>query len=98
MPADFKPDIVIVDSLTAIASVFIENTGNYRIYVEQLFRYFQKLGITSFLITETEQMPTRFSPTGVEEFLADGVIVLYNVRRGNIREHGIEVFTLVDVR
>ena len=43
-------------------------------------------------------MPTIFSPTGVEEFLADGVIVLYNVRKGDIRESAIEVLKMRGVK
>ncbi len=93
LPHGFRPDVVVVDSLTAIASAFRTNT-NYRSYIENLFRYFENLGVTSFLITETEQVPTVYSPTGVEEFLADGVIVLYNVRKGDIRENAIEVLKM----
>ncbi|PNX49799.1 MAG: hypothetical protein BV456_08580, partial [Thermoplasmata archaeon M8B2D] len=63
-------------------------------YVERLFRFFEKSGSTNFLITETEQMPEVFSPTGVEEFLADGVIVFYNIRQGNVRESAIEVLKM----
>jgi KaiC/GvpD/RAD55 family RecA-like ATPase len=46
------------------------------------------------LITETEQVPTIFSQTGVEEFLADGVVVLYSLKHGNIRENAIEILKL----
>tara|TARA_Y100000310_G_C20647532_1_gene797478 strand:- start:71 stop:1318 length:1248 start_codon:yes stop_codon:yes gene_type:complete len=93
-PKDFKPDIIVVDSLTAIASAFTDKEDSYRIYIEQLFTFFQGIDATSFLITETKQIPTVFSQTGVEEFLADGVIVLYNIRKGNIRENAIEVLKL----
>ena len=94
LPKDFKPDIIVVDSLTAIASAFIGMERNYRVYIEQLFLFFEKLNATAFLITETKEVPTVFSPTGVEEFLADGVIVLYNIRKGDIREKGIEVIKM----
>jgi KaiC/GvpD/RAD55 family RecA-like ATPase len=93
-PGNFKPDIIIVDSLTAIASAFTGKEDSYRIYIEQLFRFFEEIGSTSFLITETKQVPTVFSTTGVEEFLADAVVVLYNIKRGNIRERAIEVLKL----
>jgi KaiC/GvpD/RAD55 family RecA-like ATPase len=46
------------------------------------------------LITETEQVPKIFSPTGVEEFLADGVIVLYSLKHENVRENAVEVLKL----
>ncbi len=94
LPEGFKPDRIVIDSVSAIASSFVGREENYRSYIGQLFRYFEKLEATSFLITETEQVPKIFSPTGVEEFLADGVVVLYNIRKGDIRENAIEVLKL----
>jgi KaiC/GvpD/RAD55 family RecA-like ATPase len=94
IPKGFKPDIIALDSLTAIASAFTGKEDSYRIYIEQLFRFFEKLGSTSFLITETKQIPDIFSTTGVEEFLADGVVVLYAIKRGNIRENAVEVLKM----
>jgi len=94
LPENFKPDLIVVDSLTAIASAFTGKEESYRIYIEQLFRFFEKIGATSFLITETKQIPEVFSTTGVEEFLADGVIVLYSIKRGNVRENAIEILKL----
>lgn len=94
LPERFKPDRIFIDSLTAIASTFIGAEESYRIYIEQLFRFFEKLGATTFLITETENIPTKYSPTGVEEFLADGVLVLYTIRRGKLRENAVEVLKM----
>jgi len=94
LPNDFNPDFILVDSLTSIASAFTGREESYRIYIEQLFRFFETIGATSFLITETEQVPKIFSQTGVEEFLADGVIVIYNLKRGNVRENAIEILKL----
>ena len=95
LPKDFKnPDFIAIDSLTAIGSAFTGKQDNYRIYIEQLFRFLERSDATSFLITETEQIPKIFSRSGVEEFLADGVIVLYNIKHGNVRENAIEVLKL----
>ena len=94
LPEGFKPDLIILDSLTAVASAFVGKEDSYRIYIEQLFRFFEKLESTSFLITETKQIPEIFSTTGVEEFLADGVIVFYNIKRENIRESAVEVLKM----
>ncbi|MBD3313150.1 AAA family ATPase [Candidatus Woesearchaeota archaeon] len=94
LPKNFKPEIVVVDSLTAIASAFTEKEESYRIYIEQLFRFFEQIGATAFLITETKQVPKVFSTTGVEEFLADGVFVLYSIKKGNVREYAFEVLKL----
>jgi circadian clock protein KaiC len=94
LPENFKPDIIMVDSLTAIASAFHGKGGTYRLYIEQLFRFFEKQNVNTFLISETNQDPKVYSPTGVEEFLADGVIVLYNIKKGNVRENGIEILKM----
>ena len=94
LPGDFKPDFVVVDSLTAVASAFTGTESSYRLYIEQLFRFFEERGSTSFLITETKQAPEIYSTTGVEEFLADGVIVMHNIERGDIRENAIEILKM----
>ena len=92
---EFKVDFIVLDSLTAVASAFKEKEQqSYRFYVERLFNFLRGMGSTNLLITETKQIPEVFSPTGVEEFLADGVIVLYNIRRGNIRERAIEILKM----
>jgi len=94
IPKDFHPEIIVVDSLTAIISASITKEKNYRVYLQQLFNFFEETGATSFLVTETEPMPTRFSDTGIEEFLADGIVVLYNIQRGDRRENAIEVLKM----
>lgn len=94
IPKDFNPEVIVVDSLTAIISASVTKEKNYRVYLQQLFNFFEETGATSFLVTETEPMPTRFSETGIEEFLADGIIVLYNIQQGDRRENAIEVLKM----
>ena len=94
IPKDFNPEVIVVDSLTAVISASISKEKNYRVYLQQLFSFFEETGATSFLITETEQMPTRFSDSGIEEFLADGILVLYNIQRGDRRENALEVLKM----
>lgn len=94
IPREFHPEAIVVDSLTAIISASITKEKNYRVYLQQLFNFFEETGATSFLVTETEPMPTRFSDTGIEEFLADGIIVLYNIQRGDKRENALEVLKM----
>lgn len=94
IPKDFHPELIIVDSLTAVISASISKEKNYRVYLQQLFSFFEDTGATSFLVTETDQMPTRFSDTGIEEFLADGIIIFYNIWRGDKRENALEVLKM----
>ncbi len=93
-PEGFKPERVAVDSLSAIAAAFVGKEDTYRTYIEQLFRLLEESGATSFLITESTQVPVKITTSGVEEFLADGVIVIYNTQKGNIRESAIEVLKM----
>ena len=94
----FKPDIIILDSLTSISSTFKGKEQSYRFYIERLFRFFETTGATTFLITETQQIPEIFSPTGVEEFLADGVMVIYSIRQQNTRQTAIEVIKMRGIK
>lgn len=82
-PEDFKPDFVVIDSLTSISSAFSGHESRFRIYMEQLFRYLEKNRITNFLIREVST-PTHVGGTSKEEgeavsFLSDGIVVIYNV-------------------
>ena len=94
IPKDFNPEVIVVDSLTAIIAASVTKDKNYRVYLQQLFSFFEETGATSFLITETDPVPTRYSETGIEEFLADGIIVLYNIQRPNLRENAIEILKM----
>jgi KaiC/GvpD/RAD55 family RecA-like ATPase len=90
-PEGFRPDRIAVDSLSAIAAAFVGKEETYRIYIEQLFRLLEKVHATSFLIAESADAPLKLTASGVEEFLADGVIVMYNIRKANVRESAVEI-------
>jgi len=94
IPKNFQPEVIAVDSLTAIIEASVTKDKNYRVYLQQLFGFFEETGATSFLITETEPLPTRYSESGIEEFVADGIIVLYNVQKKDVRENAIEVLKM----
>ena len=98
-PKDFKPDIVLVDSLSSIASAFSGHSSRFRIYMEQLFKYLERENITSFLIRETPNPAHIGALTGREEavsFLADGIVVLYNILFANRGERigGVEIIKM----
>ena len=98
VPKGSKPYMIVLDSISALESAFTGRPESYRIYIEQLFRLFEKIGATTFLITETEEAPKTFSRTGVEEFLADGVFVLYYFKVGDLRVRAIEVLKMRGVK
>ncbi len=94
LPKDFKPYLVALDSISALESAFVGKPESYRIYIEQLFRLFEKAEVTTLLITEIEEGSSKLSHTGVEEFLADGVLVFYNFKLGYSRVRGIEILKM----
>ncbi len=94
IPKNFNPDFIVLDSLSALGAAFIGKESGYRVYIEQLFKFLEKRGVTSFLISETDQVPTTYSRTGVEEFLADGVIVFYNTKKSNSRVRAVEILKM----
>jgi len=98
-PEDFKPDFVVIDSLTSISSAFSGHESRFRIYMEQLFRYLEKNKMTNFLIREVAT-PTHIGATYKEEgeavsFLSDGIVVIYNVIYDNgSRSAAIEILKM----
>jgi len=94
IPKDFHPDVIVVDSLSAIIAASITKEKNYRVYLQQLFSFFEETGSTSLLVAETDPLPKRFSDSGIEEFLADGIIVLYNVQQDDGRQNAIEILKM----
>lgn len=97
IPDGFKPDRVVIDSLSSIAAAFAGRPEEYRIYVEQLFNIFGRVGATSFIITEIQGSEST-GHGGVEDFLADGVINFYNMRKGNIRQPAVEILKMRGTR
>jgi len=99
IPKEFKPDIVLIDSLSAIASAFSGEESRFRVYMEQLFRYLEKNRITTFLIRETAN-PTHVGAIYVERgqvvsFLSDGIIILYNaIFPSGRRKRAVEVLKM----
>jgi KaiC/GvpD/RAD55 family RecA-like ATPase len=94
IPSDFQTTLLTLDSISAIETAFSGTKRQYRIYIEQLFRYFEDLNLTTFMITESSEAPRKFSNSGVEEFLADGIIVFYNFQGVKKRTRGAEIYKL----
>ncbi|MDP1728744.1 MAG: gas vesicle protein GvpD [archaeon] len=99
IPSNFKPDVVLIDSLTSIGSAFSGEESRFRIYMEQLFRYLEGHKITSFLIRETAN-PTHIGGAFLEKgeavsFLSDGIIALYNVfYKSGVRKRALEIIKM----
>lgn len=85
----------MVDSLTALSNAFIEKDEVYRGYLERLVEYIGESAATSFLVNETQEGTWEGYPkAGVEEFLADGVILMHNIRQKSSRLRAVEIMKL----
>jgi circadian clock protein KaiC len=88
-----KPDRICLDSLSALSIAF-ENEENYRKYLKELFELLEDYNSVNLAISETEQNPRTYSRTGVEEFLADGVVVFYNLKENGKRRNAMEILKM----
>ncbi len=89
----FHPDRIAVDSLSALSNSFM-NKEKYRLCIQVLVESLNAHQSLNILVSETEQDPKSYGRVGVEEFLVDGVIVLYNLRKGQLRRRAIEILKL----
>lgn len=90
----FKPDRVVVDSLSALSIAFMENEQGYRQYIRHLFESLEGFKSSNIVLGETEQDPGIYSRSGIEEFLADGVVVFYNIKLHDQRQKALEILKL----
>ncbi|MFH0863132.1 MAG: ATPase domain-containing protein [Candidatus Altiarchaeota archaeon] len=84
---------VVIDSLTSI-EMMIEGEFEKRQCILKLISWLRKSKCTSIMVAENEQDPNRYDRQGVLESLVDGVIVLYNLRRGKTRIRALEVLKM----
>jgi len=79
-------------SLTAF-TLLHDNELAKRKAVLKFFQSVKEWGITALMTSEQEPDPDRHEST-IMEFSVDGVILLYNIRKGDIRERSLEIFKM----
>ncbi|MFH0863280.1 MAG: ATPase domain-containing protein [Candidatus Altiarchaeota archaeon] len=89
----FKPDRIVIDSISSLEAAF-RDKNCYRAYLQAMLDALNKHDSVNFILSEIEQEPDLYSRTGIEEFLVDGVIVLYNLRKGQVRRRALEILKL----
>jgi KaiC/GvpD/RAD55 family RecA-like ATPase len=89
----FHPDRVVMDSISALSVAFTDRI-KYRAYLDVLFDSLRSYNSVNFVITESEQEPNVYSRSGIEEFLVDGVVVFYYIRRESVRTRALEILKL----
>lgn len=80
----------VIDSIPALGMNF-ENKHEIRKAVLKMAYLLMRMGLTSILISETEEGSRRFGRYGVEEFVADGVIVLHYLGTGTTNNRTLHI-------
>lgn len=83
---------LVLDSLTAF-TLLHETELEKRKNVLRLVESVEKWNVTALMTSEQEPDPDKHRST-VVEFEVDGVLLLYNTRKGDIRERSLEVFKM----
>jgi KaiC/GvpD/RAD55 family RecA-like ATPase len=81
---------VAIDSIN-LMTMLLQTDEEKRLALASLCNTLSSLGCTSILISETKEHSMELSRYGMEEFVVDGVIVLYLVRQGQRFIPGIVV-------
>jgi len=84
---------MVIDSLASLA---LQMADIYEIRQEVLglSNLLNELGCTTLLLTEMPEGQAGVSRFGVEEFMAQGVIALYNIKKGSDRVRGLEIMKM----
>lgn len=81
---------IVLDSFSIIG-MFFKEEFRIRKALFDLAELVKKLETTTLVISEVKENTTGISTYGIEEFVADGVIVLYLTRKENIFSRGIAI-------
>jgi KaiC/GvpD/RAD55 family RecA-like ATPase len=88
---DVKAQRVVIDSLSALA-LHLHDRADIRKMIFDLSSVLRKLNVTTMVVSEIVPGKTGISRYGIEEFLADSVIVLYYERNKLVFSRGIHVW------
>lgn len=83
---------LVLDSLTSFTLLY-EKELERRKSVLRLVDTIQKWKVTALVTSEQEPDPDKHHST-IVEFEVDGTILLYNIRKGDIRERSLEIFKM----
>jgi circadian clock protein KaiC len=85
---------LVLDSLSAVLALQ-EDAGTARQQLRSLLLQLRGLGLTVVVTIETTNDPAgALSAYGIEEFVADNVVLLRNVREGSFRRRLVEVLKM----
>lgn len=84
---------LVIDSLASL-SIQLHDSFEIRQEILGLSNLLNELGCTSLILTEMPEGQSGISRFGIEEFVCQGVIALYNIRKGSERVRGLEILKM----
>jgi len=82
---------LVLDPISALLFAYREQDMELRQKIRELVEIIRQKEITALITTELPENSKGISRFGIEDFLSDGIIVLYYFREGAKRYRGIEV-------
>lgn len=89
----FRPDRVVIDSFSALSST-LESEKSYRIYVKTMLDSLRSYNSVNLAVVERQQTPSGDINDIEIDFLVDGIVLLYNIRREWTRTRAMEILKL----
>ncbi|MBN3037768.1 MAG: hypothetical protein JW834_04965 [Candidatus Diapherotrites archaeon] len=86
----YKAKRIVMDSISLIGMYFKDEFDVRKNFLS-LFKLLKGLGCTSILISEIEEGKGGITGLGIEEFISDGVTVMYYLKEGNAYSRAITV-------
>ncbi len=87
---NIKAKRLVIDSIS-ILELYFEDQFKTRRNILDLAKMLRSTGITTIAISETDEETSKISTQGVEEFVSDGVILLYLNRKENLMSRAISI-------
>lgn len=84
---------MVIDSIASF-SIQFSDAFEIRQEILGLSNLLNELRCTSFLLTEMPEGSSGISRFGIEEFVCQGVIALYNIKKGSERVRGLEILKM----
>src|SRR5271157_3956473 len=81
---------LVIDPISALEFKYDKDI-ELRQKIRELVELIREKGVTALITTEIIENSDRISRFGIEDFLADGIVVMYYFREGARRYRGIEI-------
>jgi len=87
----------VLDPLSTF-NIIVKDPFDRKMSLLKFCEWLRKNGCTSLMTVEAEKTPTAVSGVSFEEYVVDGVIVLYNLQIRNVRQTAVEVLKMRGTR